>query len=331
MYSSFLGILLADLTPPAEKAVCRFVTQFLMNKLILVLGATGQQGGAVARQLLAHGFGVRALTRDSASPAAQQLYKAGAELAVGNMGDEATLAAAMHGVYGVFSVQPPAWAPTPESDAEEARIGQLVVRVAQRSSVQHLVYSSVLGSELQVAFRPAFKYAVEAYLWQSGVPATVLKPAVFMENAYLPQFSLPAASIYNATPFELPTPYIAVEDIGVFARLAFERPQQFVGQSLNLAGDELTVSALAELLTRELGTPIHAVQVPVEMVEAQNDLLGQFIEAVYTHGIPAVDLPALRRLHPQLCTFAEWVASAPVKAHLRQLVSAATNPAATAS
>jgi uncharacterized protein YbjT (DUF2867 family) len=301
-----------------------------MDNLILVLGATGQQGGAVARQLLAHGFGVRALTRDSTSAAAQQLRQAGVDLVTGDMGDEATLAAAMRGVYGVFSVQPPAWAPTPESDAEEARIGQLVVRVAQRSGVQHLVYSSVLGSELQVAFRPAFKYAIEEYLWQSGVPATVLKPAVFMENAYLPQFSLPAASIYNATPFELPTPYIAVEDIGVFARLAFAHPQQFVGQSLNLVGDELTVTALAELLTRELGAPIHAVQVPLDVVKAQNDLLGQFIEAIYTHGIPAVDLPALRRLHPQLCTFAEWAASAPVKARLRQLLPAAPNPAVAA-
>lgn len=301
-----------------------------MNNLILVLGATGQQGGAVARQLLAHGFGVRALTRNGNSPVARQLRQAGAELAVGDMGDEATLTAAMRGVYGVFSVQPPAWAPTPESDAEEARIGQLVVRVAQHCGVQHLVYSSVLGSELQVAFRPAFKYAVEQYLWQLGVPATVLKPAVFMENAYLPQFSLPAASIYNATPFELPTPYITVEDIGVFARLAFARPQQFVGQSLNLAGDELTVTALAELLTCELGAPVHAVQVPVEVVKAQNDLLGQFIEAVATQGIPAVDLPALRRLHPQLCTFAEWAARAPVKARLRRLLPAALNPIAAA-
>ena len=69
--------------------------------------------------------------------------------------------------------------------------------------------------------------------------------------------------------------------------------------------------------------PIHAVQVPVDVVKAQNDLLGQFIEAIYTHGIPAVDLSALRRLHPQLCTFADWAAGAQVKAHLRQLLPAA--------
>jgi uncharacterized protein YbjT (DUF2867 family) len=291
-----------------------------MNQLVLVLGATGQQGGAVARQLLAHGFQVRAFTRDTAGEAAQQLQAAGAELVAGDMGDEAALAAAMRGVYGVFSVQPPAWAPTPESDAQEARIGQLVVQVAQQQGVQHLIYSSVLGSELQVAFRPAFKYAVEECIWQSGLPATVFKPAVFMENAYLPTFGLPASSIYNATPFELPTPYIAVEDIGVFARLAFQRPQEFIGQSLNLAGDSLTVTALAELLTRELSTPIAAVQVPLEMVKAQNELFGQFVEAVYTHGIPPVDLAALRASHPQLLTFAEWVARTPTKTRLQQLL-----------
>jgi uncharacterized protein YbjT (DUF2867 family) len=274
----------------------------------------------VARQLLAHGFQVRALTRDATGAAAQQLQAAGAELVAGDMGDEAALAAAMRGAYGVFSVQPPAWAPTPASDAQEARIGQLVAQVAQRQGVQHLVYSSVLGSELQVAFRPAFKYAVEEYIWQSGLPATVLKPAVFMENAYLPTFGLPTASIYNATPFELPTPYIAVEDIGVFARLAFQRPQEFIGQSLNLAGDNLTVTALAELLTRELGTPIAAVQVPLELVKAQNALFGQFVEAVYTHGIPPVDLPTLRATHPHLLTVAEWVAHKPTKTRLQQLL-----------
>ena len=291
-----------------------------MNQLILVFGATGQQGGAVARQLLAHGFPVRAFTRDTESEAARQLQRAGAELVAGDMGDAAALATAMRGVYGVFSVQPPTWAPTLASDAEEARVGQLIAQVAQQGGVQHLVYSSVLGSELQVAFRPAFKYAVEEYIWQSGLPATVLKPAVFMENAYLPHFGLPAASIYNATPFELPTPYIAVGDIGVFARLAFQRPQEFMGQSLNLAGDSLTVSALAELLTHELGTPIMAVQVPLAMVKAQNELLGQFIEAVYAHGIPPIDLAALRRLHPQLLTFAEWVARTPTKTRLQQLL-----------
>jgi uncharacterized protein YbjT (DUF2867 family) len=217
-------------------------------------------------------------------------------------------------------VQPPAWAPTPESDAQEARIGQLVVQVAQQQGVQHLIYSSVLGSELQVAFRPAFKYAVEEHIWQSGLPATVFKPAVFMENAYLPHFGLPAASIYNVTPFELPTPYIAVEDIGVFARLAFQRPQEFIGQSLNLAGDSLTVTALAELLTRELATPIAAVQVPLEMVKAQNELFGQFVEAVYIHGTPPVNLAALRAAHPHLLTFAEWAARTPIKTRLQQLL-----------
>lgn len=89
-----------------------------MTKTILVLGATGRQGGAAAARLLADGWRVRALTRNPDGPAAQALAKAGAELVRGDMGERASLDAAMQGVYGVFSVQPPDWNPSDTSAAE---------------------------------------------------------------------------------------------------------------------------------------------------------------------------------------------------------------------
>src|SRR5512133_3180903 len=99
------------------------------NKLIAVTGATGQQGGAVVRKLLADGWQVRALTRDINKPAAQELKSLGAELVAGDMDNRADLDAAFNGVYGVFSVQN-FWLPNVGFDGE-VRQGKLVADAAK--------------------------------------------------------------------------------------------------------------------------------------------------------------------------------------------------------
>ena len=99
-------------------------------KTILVFGATGQQGGATARQLLSHHFKVRAFTRDPDSLSAKSLRELGAEIFRGDMENPSDLKKAATNVYGVFSVQPPSWSPTKESDEREANMGILVARAA---------------------------------------------------------------------------------------------------------------------------------------------------------------------------------------------------------
>jgi uncharacterized protein YbjT (DUF2867 family) len=120
------------------------MTRILAGKTILVSGATGQQGGATSRYLLACGAAVRALVRNPKSPAARRLASIGAELVVGDMDDAATLRAAMRGAYGAFSVQP---ARIPPTFAEnELGRGLNVVNVAHAVGLQHLVYLSVAGA-----------------------------------------------------------------------------------------------------------------------------------------------------------------------------------------
>lgn len=275
-----------------------------MKKNILVFGATGQQGSATTRELSAHGFAVRAFTRNAAGESAQRL---GVELFEGDMGKEADLVEAMKDVYGVFLVQPPSWDPTPETDEYEARTGMLITDVAKKSGVQHLVYSSVLGSELQAGFRPLFKFTIEGYIQQSGLPATIFKPASFLENFYLPHFGLPEKRIYNPLPADRSLPFISVEDIGVFARLAFQQPSLFVGKTMNLAGEALTVAEIATFLGVEFGVAITPVQVPVAVVKSQNNLLGQLMEEIERQGYEAIDVAYLRQLHPGLMTTKAWV------------------------
>lgn len=282
-----------------------------MDKTILVTGSTGQVGGAVAKQLLMHGFKVRAFTfrgnAEGESEKRKQLQQLGAEIFDGDMSDENSLTEAMKNVYGVFSVQPPSFPPSKEADEYEYNLGINVASAAKKSDVQQFVYSSVLGSERRAAYRPLFKYQNEEHIWKSGLPATIFKPSLFMETFCLPFYGLAEAKLYNAAPFELAMPIISAEDIGVFVRLAFQRPEDFVGKSINIAGDSLTISAIAETLSRKFGKQIIPVQIPLEAVKKQNEIHGKIMEEYYTQGYAEVDFDQLRLLYPALKTFEKWI------------------------
>ena len=109
------------------------------GRLVLVTGATGQQGGAVARNLLERGFGVRALTRDPEKPEAKVLAERSAEIVRGDLEDRSSLDRALEGVYGVFSVQN-FWEAGYEREIEQ---GKRLVDAAKAADVEHYVYSSV--------------------------------------------------------------------------------------------------------------------------------------------------------------------------------------------
>ena len=108
---------------------------------VLVFGATGQQGGSVARALLHRGWRVRALVRDPFSAGAVALAARGAELVVGTFEDRAAMRSAMAGVDGVFSVQPSSPGGT-VTDEQEVRYGITIADLAVECGVKHLVYSS---------------------------------------------------------------------------------------------------------------------------------------------------------------------------------------------
>jgi NAD(P)-dependent dehydrogenase (short-subunit alcohol dehydrogenase family) len=117
----------------------------VIDQPILVTGATGQQGSATARRLLAEGWPVRALVRDPHSPAATALARAGAELVVGDLDDRASLDRAALGAHGVFSVQPAFAAPI--FGENEPQRGRNVADAAHSAGVRHLVHASVASAD----------------------------------------------------------------------------------------------------------------------------------------------------------------------------------------
>ncbi|WP_206740156.1 NmrA family NAD(P)-binding protein [Streptomyces lydicus] len=154
-------------------------------------GSTGQQGGAVARRLLADGWTVRALTRDPTSPGARALADAGADVRAVDMADPAALKPALDGAYGVFSVQPASGAPGTPPDyswQDEIAAGRNVADAAASAGVRHLVYSSANSAQLRSGIRILEnKWAIEEHIRKLGISATVLRPTSFMDDGDAPR------------------------------------------------------------------------------------------------------------------------------------------------
>ncbi|MGA2193331.1 MAG: NmrA/HSCARG family protein, partial [Nitrospirota bacterium] len=149
------------------------------DQIILVTGATGHQGGAVARALLDAGWKVRALTRDPAAPGAQSLAHKGAEVVKGDLDDRSSLDRALKGAYGVFAVL----TPFDKGMDAEIRQGKLLTDSAKAAGIKHFVYSSVSAANEKTGI-PHFesKSQIEKYLKSSGIPSTILRPVSFFYN-----------------------------------------------------------------------------------------------------------------------------------------------------
>ena len=275
------------------------------GRLVLVTGATGQQGGAVARNLLGRGFGVRALTRDPEKPEAKVLAERGAEVVRGDLEDRSSLDRALEGVYGVFSVQN-FWEAGYEREIEQ---GKRLVDAAKAADVEHYVYSSV-GSAHRETGIPHFdsKWEVEEHLRGSGVPFTILRPVFFMQNwEMFGKDQILGGTLAQPLDPDKPFQMLAAADIGVFVALAFENPREWIGREVELAGDEMTMPEVAGTFSRVVGREVGYYQVPWDQFEVN---AGEEATVMYRwfndHGYEA-DIAALREVHPGLIAFEEYL------------------------
>src|SRR5262245_41920222 len=226
------------------------------DKTILVIGITGQQGGAVARYLLKDGWRVRGLSRDLGKPAVKALQDSGVEVVQGNMEDRTSLDGAMQSVYGVFSVQN-FWLPEVGHDGE-IRQGKLVADAAKAADVEHFVFSSVGGADRSTGI-PHFesKWEIEQHIHALGLPVTVFRPVAFYENFFWTRpYILNGTFMGMGLTPDRTNQYITVDDIGAFVALAFANPQEWIGKGLEIAGDELTETQIAETFSRVIGRPV---------------------------------------------------------------------------
>jgi uncharacterized protein YbjT (DUF2867 family) len=269
---------------------------------LLVLGATGGQGGAVLAVLLARGAQVRALVRDPARGSAQRLADRGVEVVAGSLNDEESLAAAMDGMAGVFALTTPFEAGV-EAEVEQ---GRAIVTAARRARVPHLLFSSVAGAN-QHSGVPHFdsKAMIETELSAADVPYTILGPTYFFDNA------LGGADRIRAGVFDLPLPsdrplqQLARPDLGAFAAEVLSDPDRYVGRRIELASDAPTPAQMAGALSHALGRPVRHEPVPLAAIgNPDMHAMWRFLNGPGYQ----VDIPALHAAHPEVgwTSFADW-------------------------
>ncbi|AXG81311.1 NmrA family NAD(P)-binding protein [Streptomyces paludis] len=298
---------------------------------VLVAGATGRQGGAVARALLARGVPVRALVRDPATARAKAVEVLGAELVTGDLDDRDSVTRAADGARAVFSVQ----MPDMNGRLFEGELAQAVhlIEGARAAGVPQFVHTSVSGAGQHTgspgwaegrwaALEPyyATKTGIQDRVREAGFPHwTLLKPCFFMEN-FLPseEFLFPRGIEGGLVSVLKPgtrVSLVAVDDIGSAAAAAVAEPERFDRVALELASDYLTMTDIAAVLSRSTGTVLAAPDMTLEEAAAAGmPAMGASHDFLNEAGQPARPEYA-RALGIPLTGFAEWAT-----AHLRAAV-----------
>jgi uncharacterized protein YbjT (DUF2867 family) len=278
------------------------------DNVVLVTGATGRQGGGVIRHMLPRGWKLRALTRNPQGSAARDLARLGIEVMPGDLEDPATLEEPLRGTYGVYSVQD-FWAVGARREVQQ---GRNLADAAKKAGVAHFVYSSVGGAERNSGIDHwESKWEVEQHIRRLNLPATMIRPVAFMENYYLDQVEIGILKGRLVDPIRGDRPYqtIAADDIGPFVALAFERPKEFIGEAVEIAGSELTNREAAEVFSRVLGKKVKFKRLPMPVVRL---VLGkEFYQMFRWFNIAGfkADIDGLRRRYPEvhLRTLEEWL------------------------
>ncbi|TQM32965.1 NmrA/HSCARG family protein [Nocardia bhagyanarayanae] len=291
---------------------------------VLVTGATGKQGGATARALLAAGVRVRALVRDPATDRAKAVEALGAELVIGDLHDRDSVIRAAEGARAVFSVQMPAVTAEGFDFEGEVTQGINLIEGAKAAGVPQFVHTSVAGAGQHTetpgwadgrwaAMEPTLsaKSAIQDRVRAAGFPHwTLLKPGTFMEN-FLPStaYMFPrgiAGGLVSVINPETRLSLVAVDDIGRAAAAAITEPERFDRVELELASDYLSMTEIAETLSRALNMRLAAPDMTEEQALAAGmPSFAAALEWLNVAGQPGRPQYA-RDLGIPLTSFEEW-------------------------
>jgi uncharacterized protein YbjT (DUF2867 family) len=277
----------------------------MRQRTYFVAGGTGKQGGALARQLLAHGQRVRVYTRNPGGSQARLLQRLGADLHAGGFEDPGPLERAMRGCDGAFAL-----ATFTERGVEaELRSGRALVDAARHAGVPHLVYSSMAGADKLTGIPHLdSKVRIESYLAHAAVPYTILAPVFFMENWL---GILPSAVARGRLAYPLPAgrvlQMVTVDDVAAFARRILEQPTGFESRRVELAGDALPMESIARILSGEARRELPYHPLSLQAIWARDEALGRLCAWLDWEGT-RVDIERLRARHREVpfTRFAVW-------------------------
>ncbi|GAB3607546.1 NmrA family NAD(P)-binding protein [Conyzicola nivalis] len=274
---------------------------------IAVIGATGQQGRSVVDALLESDVPVRALVRAPESSGARALSAAGAEVVKADQENPESLAEALADVASLFYMTTFEGA---DGTDGEVRRGRAVADAAARAGVPRVVYSSVGGAERSTGI-PHFdsKFEVEKHL-RGALPAAIIRPVFFMENL-IPQLTPNDDGeivIRMPMPGDVAVQMIAVRDIGRAAARLLLEPNAIDGDSIEVAGDELTLDRVAAQAGEIFGVPARFETIPLEYLGDDEDLKAMFRWFARGRAYRA-DLAESRSLVAGMSDLGSWMAA----------------------
>jgi uncharacterized protein YbjT (DUF2867 family) len=273
---------------------------------VLVTGATGQQGGALARLLLQRGHHVRAMTRKPESAAAGGLRKAGAEVVTGDLGDLSSVERAARGVDVAYIVA----TPYEQGTVAETRFGKTGLDGVRAAEVPYIVYSSVSDADRKTGI-PHFdsKAEVEEHLKRLGIDYSIVAPVFFMENLLAPWITPGFAQGVLAMGMfpDRKLQVISLPEIAEFTTLAVEQRRSFRGKRINIASDELTPPEMARQISEVAGTKLAYHAIPLDQLRQQNEDFAKMYDWFNRVGY-SVDIAKLKADYPQVRwrSFREW-------------------------
>ncbi|MGH7583714.1 MAG: NmrA/HSCARG family protein [Gemmatimonadales bacterium] len=279
------------------------------DKLILITGATGHQGGATLRHLAKRGgFKLRALTRKPDSDAATALAALGAEVVAGDLDDGGSLVRALDGAWGVYAVQN-----TWEAGVEKEEVqGKRIAQLARDNGIHRFVYASVSSADKKTGI-PHFdnKFRIEQTVKALGFPSyAIIRPVFFMENLLSP-WSLAGDKLAMGLAPDTKLQMIAADDIGKFGAKAFVDADQLKNAEIDIAGDAVTMTEAAAALSPVIGKKLTYQEIPIGEVRKQSEDLALMYEWFEKVGY-SVDIARTEQQYRIHClTFTEWVQSLP--------------------
>jgi len=303
------------------------------KKIIAVVGATGAQGGGLARAILANKSGdyaLRAITRKPDSDKGKALAEKGAEVVAADLDDVASLEKAFAGAHGVFCLTNFWEHGSPEKELAQAKS---LAKAAKAAGVKHAIWSTLedtrklvpLSDDRMPTLKDKYKVPhfdakgeADKYFADAGVPTTCLLTSFYWDN--LIHFGMgPKKGEDGKLAFVLPMadkklPGMAVEDIGKCAFGIFDRGDEFRGKTVGIAGEHLTGEQMAKALTHALEQPVSYAYVPPEVYakfgfDGADDIANmfQYKRDFEKEFCAARDIELSRKLNPELQTFAKWL------------------------
>jgi uncharacterized protein YbjT (DUF2867 family) len=235
----------------------------MSQRSVLVVGATGKQGGAVANHLLSEEYGefdVHALTRSPESEHARTLADRGATIVGGDLQNENSYREAVEDVDAVYCMTH--FVAGYDSEVEQ---GTNMAEVAADGGVDQFVFSSVGGAERDTGV-PHFesKWEVEQRIRDLDLPATIVRPVFFMQNFEMQRETIADGTIVFPFAEGNPVQMVDVDNIGAFVATALADPDRYIGEAVELAGDERTLEAVAEVFSAPLRTNVETQHVPMD-------------------------------------------------------------------